>query len=160
MMKLYKTKDVVWLTMRQLSTSEQNDTDINNYKSPYSIQQFAKPIPHGHRWSSSLNSSSTVSLTCNHWGCEFKPRTCNHWGCEFEPRTCNHWGCKFEPRTCNHWGCKFEPQLIRIVSFPDDMHYLLIATFPGVPYINWNRINIKTNIDDKSISFLNSFLDA
>ena len=29
-----KKKDVVWLPMRQLSTRDQNDTDINNYRSP------------------------------------------------------------------------------------------------------------------------------
>ena len=36
---------MVWLPMRQLSTKDQNDTDINNYRSPYGLQQWAKPIP-------------------------------------------------------------------------------------------------------------------
>ena len=31
----YKKEEVVWLPMRQLSTRDQNDTEINNYKSPY-----------------------------------------------------------------------------------------------------------------------------
>ena len=31
----YKKEDVVWLPMRQLPTKDQNDTDINNYRSPY-----------------------------------------------------------------------------------------------------------------------------
>ena len=33
----YKKEDVVWLPKRQLSTKDQNDTDINNYtcRSPY-----------------------------------------------------------------------------------------------------------------------------
>ena len=35
----YKKEDVVLLQMRQLSTKDQNDTDINNYRSPYSLQQ-------------------------------------------------------------------------------------------------------------------------
>ena len=39
-------KDVVWLPMRQLSTKDQNDTDIDNYRSPYGLQKWAKPIPH------------------------------------------------------------------------------------------------------------------
>ena len=29
--KFYKKEDVVWLPMRQLSTKDQNDTDINNF---------------------------------------------------------------------------------------------------------------------------------
>ena len=41
----YKKEDVVWLPMRQLSTKDQNDTDINNYRSPYGLQQWAKLIP-------------------------------------------------------------------------------------------------------------------
>ena len=32
--------------LRQLSTRDQNDTDINNYRLPYGLQQRAKPIPH------------------------------------------------------------------------------------------------------------------
>ena len=40
-----KKEDVVWLPMRQLSTRDQNDTDINNYRSPYGLQKWAKPIP-------------------------------------------------------------------------------------------------------------------
>ena len=32
-MLLYKKEDVVLLPMRQLSTKDQNDTDINNYRS-------------------------------------------------------------------------------------------------------------------------------
>ena len=43
---LYKKEDVVWLPMRQLSTRDQNDTDINSYRSTYDLQQWAKPIPH------------------------------------------------------------------------------------------------------------------
>ena len=35
---------MVWLPMRQLSTKDQNDTDINNYRSPYGLQQWTKPI--------------------------------------------------------------------------------------------------------------------
>ena len=31
----YKTEDVVWLPMRQLYTRDQNDTEINNYRSQY-----------------------------------------------------------------------------------------------------------------------------
>ena len=36
---LTKTKHVVWLLMRQPSTRDQNDTEINNYKSQYGLQQ-------------------------------------------------------------------------------------------------------------------------
>ena len=36
---VYKKEDVVLLPMRQLSTRDQNDTDINNYKSSYNLQQ-------------------------------------------------------------------------------------------------------------------------
>ena len=36
---IYKKEDVVLLPMRQLSTKDQNDTDINNYRSPYGLQQ-------------------------------------------------------------------------------------------------------------------------
>ena len=43
---VYKKEDVVWLPMRRLSTRDQNDTDINNYSSPYSLQQWAKPLLH------------------------------------------------------------------------------------------------------------------
>ena len=32
--------------LRQLSTRDQYDTDINNYRLPYDLQQRAKPIPH------------------------------------------------------------------------------------------------------------------
>ena len=32
--------------LRQLSTRDQNDTEINNYRLPYGLQQRAKPIPH------------------------------------------------------------------------------------------------------------------
>ena len=42
----YKKEEVVWLPMRQLSTKDQNETDINNYRSVYGLQQWAKPIPH------------------------------------------------------------------------------------------------------------------
>ena len=37
--KQYKKEDVVWLPMRQLSTRDKNNTDINNYRSPYGLQQ-------------------------------------------------------------------------------------------------------------------------
>ena len=36
---IIKKEDVVWLPMRQLSTRDQNDTDINNYRSAYDLQQ-------------------------------------------------------------------------------------------------------------------------
>ena len=32
--------------MRQLSTRNQNDTEINNFRLPYGLQQLAKPITH------------------------------------------------------------------------------------------------------------------
>ena len=32
-------------TIQQLS-KDQNETVINNYRSPYGLQQWAKPIPH------------------------------------------------------------------------------------------------------------------
>ena len=43
---LYKKEDVVWLPMRQLSTRDQNDTDINNYHVVgYRIEHFnIKPL--------------------------------------------------------------------------------------------------------------------
>ena len=44
--RLYKKEDVVWLPMRQLSTKDKNDTDMHSYRSPYGLQQWAKPIPH------------------------------------------------------------------------------------------------------------------
>ena len=34
-----KKENMVWLPMRQLSTRDQNDTEINNYRSPYDLQQ-------------------------------------------------------------------------------------------------------------------------
>ena len=32
--------------MRQLTTRDQSDTKINNYRSPYGLQQWVKAIPH------------------------------------------------------------------------------------------------------------------
>ena len=36
---MYKKEDEILLPMRQLSTKDQNDTDIDNYRSPYGLQQ-------------------------------------------------------------------------------------------------------------------------
>ena len=45
--RLIKRKeDVVWLPMRQLSTRDQNYTEIYTYRSSYGLQQWAKPILH------------------------------------------------------------------------------------------------------------------
>ena len=38
--------DVVWLPQTQMSTKDQNDTWINNYRSAYSIFQLTKPLSH------------------------------------------------------------------------------------------------------------------
>ena len=43
--------------MRQLSTKDQNDTDINNYRSPYGLQQWAKPM-HWHTMYKNISVSS------------------------------------------------------------------------------------------------------
>ena len=40
-----KKEDEVWFPMRQLSTWDQNDTEINNYRLLYDLQQWAKPLP-------------------------------------------------------------------------------------------------------------------
>ena len=38
----YKKKRCMITMLRQLSTRDQNDTEINNYRSPYGLQQRAK----------------------------------------------------------------------------------------------------------------------
>ena len=38
-----KKEDVVWLPMSQLSTRDQNDTEINNYRSPYGFNNEQSP---------------------------------------------------------------------------------------------------------------------
>ena len=36
---IYIKEDVVWMPTRQLSTRDQNDTEIINYRLPYGLQQ-------------------------------------------------------------------------------------------------------------------------
>ena len=59
----YKKEDVVWLPMRQLSTRNQNDTDINNCRWPYGTvfnNDWAKPIPHSQLQKAPIRQCKTI----------------------------------------------------------------------------------------------------